>query len=94
MPPLRLPRAPRLGAFPRHFSAAPSTPRLRRPPLRLSGALASYQCFDVTPVIGTEFVDADLAAMMQAPNAEDLVRDLAITGSHPPFLTYLSNTGH
>lgn len=48
--------------------------------MRLSGALKNYKKFDVTPVLGTEFVDVNLADMMKAPNSDDLIRELAIIG--------------
>ena len=48
-------------------------------PLKLSGALDKYESFDVTPVIGREFVDTDLAELLRAPNSDELIRDLAIT---------------
>ncbi|XXH03379.1 hypothetical protein Hte_009777 [Hypoxylon texense] len=50
-------------------------------PLKLSGALDQFQQFDVTPVIGREFVDVDLAEWLRAPNSDELLRDLAITVS-------------
>ncbi|CAK7229219.1 hypothetical protein SCUCBS95973_007147 [Sporothrix curviconia] len=51
-------------------------------PLTLSGALDQFPSFDVTPVIGREFgPEVDLAAWLRAPNADDLLRDLAITVS-------------
>src|SRR4051794_20658899 len=54
-------------AFPRHK------------PLRLSGALDAHDSFDVTPIIGREFPSANLVDWLNAPNADDLLRDLAIT---------------
>ncbi|KAL1845413.1 hypothetical protein VTK73DRAFT_565 [Phialemonium thermophilum] len=48
-------------------------------PLKLSGALDAFKSFDVTPVIGREFVDVDLAEWLRAPNSDELLRDLAIT---------------
>lgn len=60
-----------------------SLPELRtdhREPLKLSGALDKYEHFDVTPIIGREFVDVDLAEILRAPNSDELIRDLAITG--------------
>lgn len=50
-----------------------------RKPLELSGALKDIKHFDVTPVIGREFADVDLAQWLQAPNSDELLRDLAIT---------------
>ncbi|KIJ40705.1 hypothetical protein M422DRAFT_780643 [Sphaerobolus stellatus SS14] len=50
-----------------------------REPLRLSGALEAFKFFDVTPVIGREFEDVDLAEWLRAPSSDELLRDLAIT---------------
>ncbi|KAI1103150.1 TauD-domain-containing protein [Jackrogersella minutella] len=50
-------------------------------PLKLSGALDQFKQFDVTPVIGKEFIDVDLAEWLRAPNSDELLRDLAITVS-------------
>jgi hypothetical protein len=50
-------------------------------PLELSGALDKYESFDVTPVIGREFRGVDLAEWLRAPNSDELIRDLAITGN-------------
>ncbi|EAQ85321.1 hypothetical protein CHGG_09335 [Chaetomium globosum CBS 148.51] len=48
-------------------------------PLKLSGALDHLEHFDVTPVIGREYVDVDLVELLRAPNSDELLRDLAIT---------------
>ncbi|KAF4626679.1 hypothetical protein G7Y89_g11478 [Cudoniella acicularis] len=48
-------------------------------PLKLSGALDHFESFDVTPVIGREFIGANLAKWLRAPNSDELIRDLAIT---------------
>lgn len=48
-------------------------------PLKPSGVLDQYKHFDVTPVLGREFVDVDLAAWLHAPNSDELIRELAIT---------------
>ena len=37
---------------------------------------------DVTPVIEKEFQKANLAEWLRAPNSDELLRDLAITGSY------------
>jgi len=50
-----------------------------REPLKLSGALNSYESFDVTPAIGREFPAANLVEWLNAPNSDELLRDLAIT---------------
>jgi hypothetical protein len=48
-------------------------------PLKLSGALDQFDHFDVTPVIGREFTNANLKEWLRAPNSNELLRDLAIT---------------
>ncbi|KAF5023624.1 hypothetical protein F66182_4326 [Fusarium sp. NRRL 66182] len=48
-------------------------------PLKLSGALDDYEQFDVTPAIGREFPKANIVDWLNAPNADELIRDLAIT---------------
>jgi len=48
-------------------------------PLKLSGVLDQFTSFDVTPVIGREFVGVDLVKWLRAPNSDELLRDLAIT---------------
>jgi alpha-ketoglutarate-dependent taurine dioxygenase len=51
----------------------------RKEPLQLTGALNKYESFDVTPVIGKEFPTANLKEWLEAPNSDELLRDLAIT---------------
>lgn len=48
-------------------------------PLKLSGALETFESFDTTPVIGKEFPKANLVEWLNAPNSDELLRDLAIT---------------
>lgn len=49
-------------------------------PLKLSGALKHFQQEDTTPVIGTEFLNVNIVDdILNAPNADELLRDLAIT---------------
>ncbi|KAK4209979.1 taurine catabolism dioxygenase [Rhypophila decipiens] len=50
-----------------------------RGPLKLSGALDSFESFEVTPVIGREYPTANLVDFLEAPNSDELLRDLAIT---------------
>jgi len=52
---------------------------VHKEPLKLSGALDKYESFDVTPVIGKEFVNVNLKEWLRAPNSDELIRDLAIT---------------
>ncbi|TVY43064.1 putative alpha-ketoglutarate-dependent sulfonate dioxygenase [Lachnellula occidentalis] len=55
--------------------------KLTKTPMQLSGALDKFESFDVTPVIGKEFPKANLAQWLEAPNADELIRDLAVTVS-------------
>lgn len=48
-------------------------------PLKLSGVLDAFESFDSTPVIGREFPKASLVEWLNAPNSDELIRDLAIT---------------
>lgn len=60
------------------FKSKNGTQPLRRP-LELKGVLDQFKSFDVTPIIGREFVDVNLAEWLCADNSDDLIRDLAIT---------------
>ena len=50
-------------------------------PLKYGGSLDGYRSFNVTPKSGREFPDAKLSEWMQAPNSDQLLRDLAVTVS-------------
>lgn len=54
---------------------------VHREPLQPSGALDSFEHFDVTPIIGREFPTANLVDWLNAPNSDQLLRDLAITSA-------------
>jgi hypothetical protein len=67
----------------RGFAQETSFPK----PLKLKGVLEPLKQFKVTPTVGTEFPEANLVDMLNAPNSDELLRDLAITskrfrGSH------------
>ncbi|KIV98595.1 uncharacterized protein PV09_09613 [Verruconis gallopava] len=47
-------------------------------PLKYSGSLDAYESIDITPVIGTEYPTANLVDFINSPNADTLLRDLAI----------------
>lgn len=67
-----------------HSAETDGLPKLEvnhREPLKLSGALDQFKAFDVTPVIGREFIDVDLAEWLRAPNSDELIRDLGITST-------------
>jgi hypothetical protein len=44
-----------------------------------SGSIDHLEYVDVTPIIGREYPTAKLKEMLDAPNAQDQIRDLAIT---------------
>jgi hypothetical protein len=48
-------------------------------PVKPTGALEHLESFDITPVIGREFPTANLVDILQASNAEELLRELAYT---------------
>jgi hypothetical protein len=50
-----------------------------RHPLNSSGGLDCFERFEVTTVIGTEFLPGlQLSLILSAPNSDDLIRDLAL----------------
>lgn len=51
-------------------------------PLKPTGVLDKFDSFDVTPVIGREFPNANLKEWLRAPNSDELLRELAITGTN------------
>lgn len=60
---------------------APSYPE----PLKLSGALDGFTYEDTTPVIGREFFNVNIVDdLLNAPNADELLRDVAITSNSSP----------
>lgn len=51
--------------------------------VKSTGILDQFESFDVTPVIGREFPNVKLAEWLQAPNADELLRELALTSKFP-----------
>ena len=50
-------------------------------PLKLGNSLDKFPRTDSTPTIGTEFErGVQLSELLKAPNADELIRDLAILG--------------
>jgi hypothetical protein len=56
-----------------------------REPLQLTGKLDAFKSFDVTPVLGIEFPSVNLLEWLNAPDSDELFRELAITGLLPSF---------
>ena len=65
-------------------SSATSTSTVKevaRQPLQSSGSLDDFAKTDLTSVIGTEFPEGvQLTQFLEAPNSDDLLRDLALLG--------------
>lgn len=59
---------------------------VHKEPLKLSGVLDNVEQFDVTPIIGREFPTVNLKEWLEAPNSDELIKELAITSeSHDEF---------
>ena len=55
-------------------------------PLKLGHALDTFKRTDLTPIIGTEFERGiQLTDWLKAPNADELIKDLAILSAFQPF---------
>lgn len=66
-------------------SANSSVKKLERQPLKSSGSLDHFAKIDLTTVIGTEFrEEVQLVQFLEAPNSDDLLRDLALLGISTP----------
>ncbi|KAE8382511.1 putative alpha-ketoglutarate-dependent sulfonate dioxygenase [Aspergillus bertholletiae] len=74
-------------------TAVPSGKGPGRVPLKLSGALDAFESFDVTPVIGREYPNANLKDFLCAPNSDALLRDLAITISQRGVVFFRKQDG-
>ncbi|KAL8786747.1 MAG: hypothetical protein Q9195_008081 [Heterodermia aff. obscurata] len=61
-------------------------------PLKLKGHLDKHKSFKVTPIVGTEFPDANVAEWLKAPNSDELIRDLAITISQRGVVFFRAQT--
>lgn len=53
--------------------------KLKRQPLRKGNSIDHLDYFEVTPIIGREYPTAKIKEILTAPNAEEQLRDLAIT---------------
>ena len=57
----------------------------KRAPIVYSGSLDGFQHDDVTPAIGREYTTANIVEeILNAPNSEELLRDLAYTSTLIP----------
>ena len=65
-----------------HLGDSPSIVH-HKEPLKLKGVLDKYESFDVTPILGKEFPKLKITELLEAPNSDELLRDLAITSMRP-----------
>ena len=66
-----------------------SAPRQYPAPLKKSGALDKFSFEETTPAIGREYPTTNIVDdLLNAENADELVRDLAITSKNGPNLTH------
>lgn len=52
---------------------------LSKAPLKSKGLLDKYANFDVTPTIGREYPTLNLKELLEGPDSDELIRELAIT---------------
>lgn len=52
---------------------------IKTTPLKRTGVLDHFEHFDLTPVIGREFPKVDLVEWLRAPDADELLTELAYT---------------
>jgi hypothetical protein len=69
-----------------------SPAQTHKKPLQLQGVLDQYDSFDVTPIIGREFPAANLKEWLEAPNSDELLRELAITSQFLRFSHRVSDS--
>lgn len=65
-----------------HTSHRSEKQKFATQPPELGGHLKEYRSFKSTPIIGTEFPEANLAEWLTASHSDDLIRDLAITSKY------------
>ena len=58
-------------------------------PLQGSGSLDKFKSFEVTPCIGTEFEDVDLAEWITGTDSETLLKDLAVLSTNFHWATIM-----
>lgn len=58
---------------------SPEAPKLRQEPMKGSGSIDHLEYVDVTPIIGREYPTAKIKDLLNAPNSDQQLRDLAIT---------------
>lgn len=73
---------------------ADSGPRTgHRAPLKYGGSLDQYEHFEVTPVIGREYPTLSIKDLLESPDADTLLRDLAIVISERGVVFFRKQDG-
>lgn len=65
--------------IPVHPGKLAATNASAKPWVKNTGALDQYEHFEVTPVIGREYTSINLVELLEAPNSEELLKELALT---------------
>lgn len=60
----------------------PQSDSYPRPPLQQTGILDAYESFEVTPVIGREYPRVQIRDLLDSPQADELLRELAIISEY------------
>lgn len=66
-----------------HENGLPVSINTLKEPMKSNGSLDSFEQIQLAPIIGTEFPSANLVDMMNAPNADELIAELAYTSTVP-----------
>ncbi len=70
-------------AIPIHPSKQAATSA--KPWVKATGALDQHEHIEITPVIGREYPHVNLVSLLQAPNSEELLRELSLISNVSPF---------
>ena len=67
------------------ITIVPEPTPVHKESLKLSGVLDQFKSFEVTPVIGREYPEANLKEWLESPDSDALLQDLATTSGsiHP-----------
>lgn len=60
------------------LSKASANNSFSREPMKLTGILDQFKSIDSTPVIGREYPTIQIRDLLNAPNSDELLRELAI----------------
>lgn len=52
---------------------------LKRKPVEATGVLDNFKHYELTPILGRVYPEVDLVELLDAPNSDELIRELALT---------------